>query len=158
MNQQTINIPEGFELVQTSETTFEIKKKINLPKTWKEFCKTHIIEVGECFINGDSSIINMNRDVRLADSDRNLLPSKSDAEGILALMQLIQLRDCYNDGWKPNWEDIQNAKYTIYCAKNNIITGTFSTIRRTLCFKTEELRDRFFINFKNLIELAKDFI
>ena len=157
--QQTINIPEGYELVKTSETTFEIKKKTNLPKTWEEFCKIHNIKTKECYVDANSLIRNVTEEIRRdKEMDRNLLPSKSDAKGIIALMQLIQLRDCYNDGWKPDWEDIQNAKYTIYCAKNSIFAGTFYTIHHILCFKTEELRDKFLINFRNLIEITKDFI
>ena len=46
--QQIINIPKGFELIQTSETTFEIKeKKHKLPKTWEEFCDTYTITLND---------------------------------------------------------------------------------------------------------------
>lgn len=100
----------------------------------------------------------MSGNKRWEDQDQNLLPSKSDAEGILALIQLIQLRDCYNNGWKPDWENGQNAKYTIYCIANSIATGTNNTNLRVLSFKTRELRDEFLTNFEDLIETAKDFI
>lgn len=157
--QQTINIPEGFELVQTSETTFEIKKKTNLPKTWEEFCKTHNIKTKECYVDTNSLIHNMTEEIRRDNEmDRNLLPSKSDAEGIIALMQLIQLRDCYNNGWKPDWENNKVYKYTIYYYINEIIVAENSNTHRILSFKTSELRDKFLANFKGLIEIAKDFI
>ena len=157
--QQTINIPEGFELVQTSETTYEIKKKSDLPKTWEEFCETHQTKTGECFIDKFSSVIDMREDtIRHTNWDKNLLPSKSDAEGILALMQLIQLRDCYNDGWKPDWKDAQSDKYTIRRYKDDIVIAINGTNNHVLSFKTPNLRDMFLANFKDLIETAKDFI
>lgn len=157
--QQTINIPEGYELVKTSETTFEIKKKTNLPETWEEFCKTHNIKTKECYVDTNSLIHNMTEEIRRDNEmDRNLLPSKSDAEGIIALMQLIQLRDCYNNGWKPDWENNKVYKYTIYYYINEIIVAKNSDTHRILSFKTSELRDKFLTNFKDLIEIAKDFI
>ena len=61
MSQQTINIPDGFELVQTSETTFEIKKKQKqFPKTWEEFCKINsIIKEGKSYITNVSEVASM---------------------------------------------------------------------------------------------------
>lgn len=157
--QQTINIPEGYELVKTSETTFEIKKKTNLPETWEEFCKTHNIKTKECYVDVNSLIHNMTEEIRRdKEMDRNLLPSKSDAEGIIALMQLIQLRDCYNDGWKPDWENGEFDKHNIYYFINKVIVGSNSSTHHILSFKTIELRDKFLTNFKDLIETAKDFI
>lgn len=159
--QQTINIPEGYELVQTSETSYEIKKKTNLPKTWEEFCEKHKkIKEGECFIGIDSYITDVGNKCKERDEkfDRNLLPSKSDAEGILALIQLIQLRNCYNEGWKPDWEDGGLDKYSICYSKNKATTSVNFNTHRILSFKTTELRDRFFTNFKDLIKTAKDFI
>ena len=38
------------------------------------------------------------------------------AEAFLALMQLIQLRDCYRQEWKPIWEKNEN-NYCIYQSK-----------------------------------------
>ena len=158
---QTIEIPEGFELKKVSDTEYKIVKKEKLlPKTWKEFCDLNPIKPNEYFIDSAGNISNLpiatdiNRS-RFADSDKNLLPSGEKAEAILALCQLIQLRDCYNNGWKSDWKNPFQEKYTIYYNTNCPDKGTNCTSLRALAFKTRELRDEFFDNFKYLIEKLK---
>ena len=158
MPQQTINIPDGFELVQTSEKTFEIKKKVEqLPKTWEEFCRFNPVKKEEAYIANLSDIMSGGSYPRKPTTEKNLLPTKSDAEGILALMQLIQLRDYYNEGWKPDWTDNTN-KPTICYSYNKVDDDSNIHRSRVLTFKTWELRDKFLENFKDLIKQAKDFI
>lgn len=70
-------------------------------------------------------------------------------------MQLITLRDIYNDGWEPDWSNYDEPKYCIYGWSNTIDIDIFSSDHAILAFKTEELRDEFFKNFKDLIEKAK---
>lgn len=74
---------------------------------------------------------------------------------MLALCQLIQLRDCYNDGWKPNWKDIKEYKYGINYYQNCISIDLRIDTNAVLTFKTPKLRDEFLKNFKDLIEIAK---
>lgn len=73
---------------------------------------------------------------------------------MVALCQLIQLRDCYNDGWIPDWTKVYD-KYCIYPTKNYICIGINTCVSRILAFKTEAIRDEFLNNFKDLIEIAK---
>ena len=153
---QTIEIPEGFELKKVSDTEYKIVKKENvLPKTWEEFCELYPIKNDEYFIETRSDIVRANCKNRNSCSDKNVLPSKEKAEAILALCQLIQLRDYYNDGWKPNWKNPCQEKYTIYYNTNYPDKGTNCASVRALAFKTKELRDEFFDNFKDLIEKLK---
>lgn len=152
---QTIEIPEGFELKKVSDTEYKIVKKENPPKTWEEFCEAYSIKNEEYFIGNRSEMFRANSKSRSSNSDKNILPSKEKAEAILALCQLIQLRDCYNDGWKPNWKDASKDKYTIYYNTNYVDKGTNAVSARVLAFKTRELRDEFFDNFKDLIEKLK---
>lgn len=153
---QTIEIPEGFELKKVSDTEYKIVKKENvLPKTWEEFCELYPIKNDEYFIETRSDIVRANCKNRNSCSDKNVLPSKEKAEAILALCQLIQLRDYYNDGWKPNWKNPCQEKYTIYYNTNYPDKGTNCASVRALAFKTKELRDEFFDNFKDLIEKFK---
>lgn len=155
---QTIEIPEGFELKKVSDTEYKIVKKEKvLPKTWEEFCELNPVKDTEQFIAANSGICDSVRRERDKDTDRNLIPSEEKAEAILALCQLIQLRDCYNDGWKPDWRDPFD-KYVIYFihfARNTFIKQTNTNCSRILAFKTAELRDQFFDNFKDLIEKLK---
>ena len=153
--------PEGYE-VDKENSTFEcIKfklKKSSLPTTWKEFCINHSIKPGECYISSGvySNIVKYNYETsRTISLSKNVLPSLEYAEAVLALCQLIQLRDCYNDNWEPDWKNSRSYKYTIYSKCGNIAVGLNDVVSRVLAFKTKELRDTFLENFKDLIETAK---
>lgn len=155
-----ITCPEGYEL-DKEKSTFEcivfkpIKKE--LPTTWEEFCKTHPRKVGEGYINSSSSIEIIGETDNLVRGqvyDKNLLPSEEIAEAMLALCQLIQLRDCYNDGWKPDWNK-EYYKYNIGYVCNTLFTDSSSYMQRVLSFKSGELRDEFLENFRDIIETAK---
>ena len=132
------------------------KKEKELPKTWEEFCKNNPIKPNEVFINNSSSIINavLDSNERHKNIDANLLPSEEYAKAMLALCKLIQLRDCYNDGWEPNWKEA-SFKYVIKFYDECIYKEYSLRDRNLLVFKTEELRDTFYNNFKDLIKEAK---
>lgn len=159
-NEIKINVPEGME-IDKENSTFECirfkPKKKELPKTWKEFCDNNPIKPDEFFISTNSSISYgqycppYDRDcVR----DANLLPSKEYAEAMLALCKLIQLRDCYNDRWKADWKN-DERKYVIFVNHDRLNVWFSTKVNYVLSFKTEELRDKFFCNFRDLIEQAK---
>lgn len=150
--------PDGYE-VDKENSTFECIKfkpiKNTLPTTWEEFCNTHPIKKEEMYIGSGSSLsksVSTKRDSML---DRNILPSQKYAEAIRALCQLIQLRDCYNDDWEPDWKNSKSYKYTIYSKCGNIAVGLNDVVSKVLTFKTKEVRDTFLENFKDLIEIAK---
>jgi hypothetical protein len=155
-----VEIPDGYE-IDEENSTFECIKfkpiKKEFPKTWKEYCKTHTRIKGEAWTEFDSTIgviddqDGFDRDYK---EDRNLLPNKKYAEATLALCQLIQLRDCYNDGWVPNWNGSE-YKYVIEVVRNQSSKSFYSYTSKILAFKTEKLCNKFFENFKNLIEVAK---
>lgn len=152
---QTIEIPEGFELKKVSDTEYRIvKKEVVLPKTWVEFCDLYPVKRSEFYIENGSTITQLNCKNRNFGSDKNVLPSKEKAEAILALCQLIQLRDCYNDGWKPDWNEDSN-KYVIYFFGDEPTPTINVGCAKILAFKSAELRDEFFNNFKDLIEKLK---
>lgn len=138
---------------------YRVKPDDIRPKTWEEFCKTHPIQKGEAYISMESNSIvwEGNSEHRSADRDRIFLPNKQLAEAMIALCQLIQLRDCYNQGWKPNWSD-ETIKYEICFYDNEIVKGRTVKNSSVLSFENEELRDEFAENFKELIEEAKELI
>lgn len=155
-----INPPEGFE-IDKENSTFECIKfkpiKKELPKTWEEYCITHPIREREHWINNLSRIVSdsfAESNDRNCETDKNILPNKEYAEAILALCQLIQLRECYNDGWMPDWTRVNN-KYTIYTTNNILVRNINTNVSCILAFKTEEIRDKFLSNFRGLIEIAK---
>ena len=91
---------------------------------------------------------------RIPDIDVTILPDRATAEAVLALCQLIQLRNCYNGDWVPNWLSNTN-KYVIDCNSHEFTTTTYWTTPVLLYFETEELRDEFLRNFCDLIEKLK---
>ena len=150
-----IQVPEGYE-IDKEKSTFEkiVFKKIEneLPKNW---CDLKFIK--GFFVNGESKIkeINEAHDKILAiEGNRNIFPTKEEAEACLALAQLCQLRDRYNDGWKPDWED-GTEKHVIYFSHDIIDRTSACLSHYVLTFKTQELRDKFLENFRYLIEVAK---
>lgn len=154
---QTIEIPQGYKLVQISDTEYRIQKEEHvLPKTWEEFCELRpLIKKEEHFIDSNSDILLNPGKSREPGVDANMLPSKDAAEAILALCQLIQLRDYYNNGWKPDWNNGAFDKHAILFEDDKISTSTQCYIHRVLVFKTEKLRGEFLKNFKDLIVKLK---
>lgn len=159
MKKIKINVPEGY-IIDKENSTFECIKfkrkeeKKELPKTWEEFCDSYPIKEGEFFVDTTCKIFEALERQRDPIVDANVLPNKKYAEAILALCQLIQLRDCYNEGWQPDWESI-DTKYVICIDRNDIRLDERERLSRILAFRTSFIREKFYINFKNIIEKAK---
>lgn len=56
--------------------------------------------------------------------------------------------------WEPNWNEL-NVKYIIVSFENKISKHFSLTQNYILAFPTEEMRDAFYENFKDLIEVCK---
>ena len=153
-----IEVPDGKMAVwKDNKVVFEDIKP-QFPKTWEEFCEQNAIKRSECYLDTSSCIIDMWDGKRDISSDRNVLPNKQAAEAHLALMQLHQLRDCYRQGWTPNWLD-GKAKYCI--VHGIVITYLIAAYEGTkafLSFQSEEIAKLFLKNFRSLIEEAGDLI
>ena len=141
------------ELIQENGKWFVVKKKPIYPKTYAECCEV-LDYCGDYFLttydnNGNPSIIS------------NILNS------INILTKLLICRDAY---WKiageklglgKPWEpDLENEE--LYCIQNYnkqiTISRTNTAFNKILIFPTEEMRDVFFKNFKDLIEQCKEFL
>lgn len=137
-------------------STFKTFNK--LPKTWEEFCKNYPIKETECYIDSFSNINSFEGSGHVrrdSNEDKNVFPNEKYAKAMFALCQLIQLRYCYNDGLEPDWKDDCQIKYSIYYSNDEINCGTACSCQEVLSFKTEELRDEFLNNFRELIQIAK---
>lgn len=148
----TIEIPEGFEIDKENSSFDKIvfKKKENvLPKKWED-----LIDVKGYFIDGTDNIIE-NYYCRCSEYNKNVYPTRELAEATLALSQLLQLRDVYNDGWVADWKRSTETKYGIIVRNDYITIENYCNTNRVLHFKTKKLRDEFFNNFKDLLEIAK---
>lgn len=153
-----IEVPDGKKAVwKDNKVVFEDIKP-QFPKTWEEFCNNYSVKKGECFINYSSHIAEPDCTDRGKYSDKNMLPSKRAAEQHLALMQLHQLRDCYKQGWIPNWNNDLENKYCILYTNRVLRICVFRTARRFLAFQSYEIAEEFLNNFHELIEEAGDLI
>lgn len=133
-----IEIPEGYE-IDESKSSFE---KIVFKKKGKKLPKTYI----EFLNNYDHS-----------DRTTILVQNKYE-KAFLALRMLLELRDVYNDGWKPDWLSYDEDKFVIYYHRNEIKIDCLTNTNTVLSFKSKELRDEFYDNFKDIIEQARELL
>ena len=147
-----IEVPAGYK-IDREKSTFEkiVFKKVKkgLPESWEEL---DIIK--GFYVDSLSEISKIGEETYTEEYNRNTFPTKEEAEACLALAQLCQLRDAYNDGWKPDWEDDED-KFKIFYSENKIAKSFCYASNSVLAFKSEQLRDKFLENFINLIETAK---
>ena len=135
-------------LIKQNFSNEELGIKPKLPKKWED-----IESLNGYFIDNHSMIIGVDGE-SCSNEDKNILPTKKLAEAMLALCQLLYLRNIYNDGWEPNWND-DSRKHAISIVENKLTTGYLTISQRILSFKNEKLRNQFLENFKDLLEIAK---
>lgn len=88
-------------------------------------------------------------------------PSQELADASEALRKLLFLKDYYNDGWQPE-PDLKGKADFLSCIVNycgytlNEVSKdrTFS-VCRVMIFKTEEIRDKFLEEQRELLEIAR---
>jgi len=144
-------------LIQECFEELHLPEKKELPNSWKEWVEQNSKVADEYFIADNCIIKRINSEIRTFNSDDNLLATQKDAEAILALIKLKRLRDTYRQGWIPNWETT-GFKYSVEYYKGNLEIATICNRNDFLAFQSEEIRDKFYVNFKDLIEQAKEFI
>ena len=144
------------ELALSAFSEKEIKASM-LPNTWEEFCKNYPIKAEERYIGLNSEVVCNERD-RTIYSDRNMLPSVKAAKAHLAQMQLEQLRDCYRQGWVPDWKNSYQWKWCIIFDTDTFIITAGICYNHFLSFQSKEIAEKFLNNFKDLIETAGDLI
>lgn len=144
-------MPEGYEIDRENSTFDEIvfkKVENKLPKSWED-----LKIISGYFVSNLSNITYFDGVID-SNINKNIFPTKEEAKACLALSQLCQLRDFYNDGWKPDYKD-DNVKYLLYYWGDTITKSHTTGASNLLIFKTEKLRDKFLENFEDLIKIAK---
>lgn len=127
------------------------KKESQLPTTWEDLKK-----LDGFYVESNSEIGSISG--YISTINRNVFPTKEEAEACLALSQLCQLRDAYNGEPLADWCDWANSnqkKYCIIIHKGEIYKDNYVNLTKILSFKTGELRDKFVKNFEDLILTAK---
>lgn len=155
MKEKSVKItpPEGYEVDKEkssfNEIVFRAVSERKLPKTWEE-----LDDIKGHYVNEFCSIFALSGGFA-NDDNRNVFPTREEAEASLALAQLCQLRDRYNGGWKANWKNKKEDKYCIQIDGDKIRADVFCGFRHTLSFETSALCNEFIENFTDLIEKAK---
>ena len=153
-----IDVPEGKTAVwKDGKVIFE---DIDFPNTWEGFCSIEREKPLYYISDVNSRIFCVTKKTLDPIQDRYLLPSKNTAIQHRALMQLHQLRDCYRQGWFPDYEN-NEYKYKIVCdEKLGLITikDKSSWTSPFLVFQSEEIAEKFLNNFRELIRTAGDLI
>ena len=149
MEKLKITPPEGYEIDKEKSSFEEIifrKIESKLPKKWEDLKRIYGF-----WIDKDCTILDANQ--KNSDRMKSVFPTKQLAEAALALSQLLQLRDIYNDGWENIFDG--KDKYVICVLGNKIEKDFFDSYQFPLTFKTPALRDEFFDNFQELLKTAK---
>ena len=122
------------------------KKKKEYPKTYEECYKIMGVKLSDCYIQGYKS------------------PLLED------LQELLICRDAYwklygeemglEMPWEPDWinEEWPDMAYISYDGKSIDKENGFPCCNMILIFPTEEMRDAFYENFKDLIEECKELL
>ena len=63
-----------------------------------------------------------------------------------------------NEPWKPDWKNLNQLKYCIMVDVGEFIAVAKMRSQKFLNFPTEEMRDAFYENFKDLIEQCKELL
>lgn len=154
MKEINITPPEGYE-IDKDKSTFE---KIVFKKVEFKF-PLSIIDIPnrKWYINSAGSIHEL-IDSPCSDSkDINSMSSSKLAHQILQLIELIELRDAWNQGWKPDFSN-SKQKFQIMCFDNYIDKRNTFSVSRILTFKSSKIRSDFLDTFRSKIELVKELI
>ena len=81
-------------------------------------------------------------------------PSEELVDATIALLKLLFLRDYYNEGWV--YLENSHSAYIIHTSVENELECSYANgINKVMAFKTIEIRNRFFEEQKELLEIAK---
>ena len=143
--------------IDIDEPNWYINTKYRVKPTKIEIEDCHFNEI-EYKVNKIGDVIEVRVDrikININRTKSTLFQDKEIAEAYSVLPKLIRLRDKYNEGWKPNWKDQTKIKYSIRTYNDRLDLDDSYSTNRILTFKDSETRDRFFEQYRDLIEIAK---
>ena len=142
LDEVEIVLGDRFELKIVDGKYYAVRKKPKYPKNYADCCK----------VIGCRAII---RFTGLDDEEENLYGK---------FIALKRCRDAYwkmageqmglGKPWEPDWNE-SKPKYTIAVIENKLVKHYALTQHCILAFPTEEMREVFHDNFKDLIETCK---
>ena len=108
--------PEGYE-VDKENSTFEkiVFKKVEEKLTYEKIADKLFQYKKHYYIAGDGSIMGTS----IGWSCPNTASTKHQLERLLALNKLMNVAYYLNEGWEPDWDDIEQEKFYIYYSNVN---------------------------------------
>lgn len=147
-----IQIPDNCELIKDGDTYIVREKNPGPPKSWEEFCERYPLHENEVYFDENGKIIlNLICAGKKRDSP-NWIVNEQEAEAVLALIQLRQLRKAWVGDWKPSGDDYYAIIFSI---ETGLKVGDYSSTYRALSFPTPEMAEDFLNCFKDVCETAK---
>ena len=148
MKELKIEIPEGHEIDQ-EKSTFEkiIFKKVGKPMQWEDLEK-----IDGYYVDTGSDLISVQSVATILGNNKNVFPTKKDAESSLALAQLLQLRKAWIGEWEADWNN-NSCKYVIYRHEDFLVFDFFKSSYGELSFPTHAMGKEFLEAFKDLIKV-----
>jgi hypothetical protein len=150
-DQIEIDLGDNYEYKFEMNKLYIVKKKPKYPKTYEECC----------------DVLNIPNDERYIDIDIPVGYNKL----LSAFTELLIRRDAYwkiageelglNKPWEPKFGKYIHYSINFYLYKDSFVLhkGEYhSPDNRILVFPTEEMRDAFYENFKDLIEYCKELL
>jgi hypothetical protein len=142
-------IPNGYEIDCVKNNEIILKPiKPQYPKTYEE-CHKLMVQWKEYDCNPNSELILC--EVPIHDFCKLIVARNIYWKIAGEQMGLGKL-------WKPNWAKADEIKYCIVNTEGNVVEWVQKTTNKILAFPTEEMRDAFLENFKDLIELCKELL
>lgn len=96
-----------------------------------------------------------NKDYQTVFEDERTYPSKEIYNAFETLRKLVILRDYYNEGWQPDWEDSNEKKFYIRFYDCGAFDDTTYTNRHVLSFKSRKVIMKFIEEQKELLKIAR---
>ena len=145
LEQITLDIPDGYEFFGINDNNKVVltKKQPQYPKTFEECCDIVKAKVFQTGFEYKSNLI----------SNFQKLLICLDAYWKIAGEQMG-----FDKPWKPDWKDGERMKYCLHNDRYEISKCGLYLWNTILAFPTEEMRDAFYENFKDLIENCKDLL
>lgn len=131
---------DDYEIEIRDGKTYAVRKKYKYPTTYEECFNEHTTQ-----------------------NTLSLLADKTDALYNLliccrAYWKIAGEQMGLGKPWEPDWSNDDETKFCIYTTQNIISLDIFGVDNRILAFPTEEMRDAFYENFKDLIEQCKELL
>ena len=123
---------KGGELREIALQAFTKEELNPLPKSWEEYCKLYKVP--------------------------SLIIGPLISRKYAALWKLEQLRDCYRQGWTPDWTNVIAVKYCIIKSADTLLISSRTALTAFLTFQSKEVAEEFLQNFEPLIKEAGDLI